>query len=78
MQITLPPRFENTLSPEETRLALALGLYVAGKLGFGRAAEFAGLSRPAFQRSMAERRVPMDYSMDDLAEDVAAIGLKAS
>ncbi|MBE7494750.1 MAG: UPF0175 family protein [Verrucomicrobiaceae bacterium] len=76
MHLALPPQFEDQLSQEDVRLGLALGLYVAGKLGFGRAAELAGLSRPAFQQSMAQRRLPMDYSMDDLAEDASALGLK--
>ncbi|MBL9132379.1 MAG: UPF0175 family protein [Verrucomicrobiaceae bacterium] len=76
MHLTLPPQIEDQLTQEDARLGLALGLYIAGKLGFGRAAELAGLSRPAFQQSMAQRRIPMDYSMDDLIEDASALGLK--
>lgn len=74
MQLTIPDQ----ISLEEARLALALGLYVKGTLGFGRAAEIAGISRPAFQQAMAEQRLAMDYSLDDLAEDMAAIQAKAA
>lgn len=78
MQVTLPTPIEAALTAEDVRLGLALGLYVSGKLGFGRAAEVAGLSRPQFQQAMAGRRLAMDYSLDDLAEDVAAIHAKAA
>ena len=73
MQVALPEPLESNLTPDEARLGLALGLYVTGKLGFGRAAEVAGLPRPAFQRLMAQQRVPMDYTLEDLHEDVAAM-----
>lgn len=59
-------------------MALALGLYVKGTLGFGSAAEVAGVSRPAFQQAMAEQRVVMDYSLGDLAEECGAIQAKAA
>ncbi len=73
MQLALPEPLEANLTPEEARLGLALGLYVSGRLGFGRAAEVAGLPRPAFQRLMAQQRVPMDYSLEDLHEDATAL-----
>ncbi len=73
MQLTLPDPIEARLTPEQAHLSLALGLYVSGQLGFGRAAEVAGLSRPQFQDIMARQRIPMDYTVEDLAEDVAAI-----
>jgi predicted HTH domain antitoxin len=73
MQVTLPESLETSLSPDDVRLSLALGLYVSGHLGFGRAAEVAGLPRPAFQQVLASQRVPMDYTMQDLAEDASAI-----
>ena len=73
MQLTLPPDLEQQLRPEEARLGLALGLYVNGRLGMGRAAEVAGLHRMEFQRAMARHRVPVDYTVDDLHEDLAAL-----
>lgn len=73
MELTLPGQIESSLTPAEVRLGLALGLYVSGKLGFGRAAEVAGVSRLAFQRAMAQQRLPMDYTPDDLREDARAL-----
>lgn len=73
MQLTLPSEIEQLLKPEEARLALALGLYVNGRLGMGRAAEVAGIHRMAFQQAMARHRIPADYALEDLREDVAAL-----
>ncbi|MCW1924573.1 UPF0175 family protein [Luteolibacter arcticus] len=73
MQVTLPAGLENQLTEREAKLAMALGLYVNGKLSFGNAASLAGVSRPEFQQSMAKHRLPMDYTLEDLADDVAAI-----
>ena len=78
MHVTLPPPIEADLNAEDVRLGLALGLYVSGKLGFGRASDVAGLSRPHFQQAIARRRLAVDYSLDDLTEDVAAIRAKAA
>lgn len=73
MQLTLPPELELQLKPEEARLGLALGLYVNGRLGMGRAAEVAGLHRMAFQQAMARHRIPADYTVDDLHDDITAL-----
>ena len=73
MELTLPGPIEDSLTPTEARMGLALGLYVSGKLGFGRAAAVAGVSRPAFQKAMAQQRLPMDYTPDDLREDAEAV-----
>ena len=78
MELKLPEPLEGNLSIEEARQSLALGLYVSGRLGFGRAAEVAGLPRLAFQRLMGQQRIPMDYSLEDLNDDVAAIKAKRS
>lgn len=73
MLVTLPADIEKSLAPEEASLGMAIGLYATGKLGFGRAAEAAGLSRPAFQAALARLRIPLDYSLQDLADDAAAL-----
>ncbi len=77
MRIVLPASLESGLTEAEARLGLALGLYVCGRIGFGRAADMAGLSRPAFQRVIARQRVPADYSLEDLREDAEAIQQRA-
>lgn len=38
----------------------------------GTAAEVAGLSVPEFQRELGRRRIPVNYSAEDLAYDVRA------
>lgn len=73
MELTLPAQIEHSLTPDEARMGLALGLYVSGKLGFGRAAMVSGVSRPTFQKAMALQRLPMDYTTEDLHEDVEAL-----
>lgn len=73
MILTLPAELEGQLSEKDARVAFAMGLYVNGKLSFGNAAMLAGGSRPEFQQSMARHRVPMDYTLEDLADDFAAI-----
>lgn len=78
MDVTLPTPIEAALTAEDVRLGLALGLYVSGKLGFGRASDVAGMTRPQFQQAMASRRLAVDYSLDDLAEDVASIHAKVA
>jgi predicted HTH domain antitoxin len=69
MQLQLPDQ----ISLDEGLLSLALGLYVRGRLGLGRAAELARMTRPAFQLAMAKQRLPMDYTLEDLAEDMSVI-----
>jgi predicted HTH domain antitoxin len=74
MQLPLPDQ----ISLDEWLLSLALGLYVRGRLGLGRAAELARMTRPAFQQAMAKQRLPMDYTLEDLAEDMSAIQARAA
>lgn len=75
MLLALPQEVEAHLDVEEARLGLAVGLYVRGRLGLGRAAEVAGLSRPAFQALLGRNRIPVDYSLLDLKEDAQALGM---
>lgn len=73
MQLALPADIEKGIKPEDAQLGLALGLYVSGRLGLGRAAEVAGLHRMAFQQAMAKHRIPVDYTEADFHADVTAI-----
>lgn len=73
MTMELPEDLGQNLAPEQLRLGLALGLYVAGTLSLGRAAELAGMARLAFQRLLAEREIPLNYGLEALREDFAAI-----
>ena len=72
MNVALPDRVEATLSPEEARLDFAVGMYSGGRVTMGTAAEVAGVSVPEFQRELGRRRIPVNYTAEDLAHDLAA------
>ena len=63
-----PPEAEARL-----RLELALSLYAQQILSLGKAAELAGLSRWDLNSILAKRHVPMHYTQEDLAEDLAYV-----
>ena len=52
-------------------LELAISLYAQQILGLGKAAELAGTSRLELNTILARRSVPMHYSPDEFAEDLA-------
>jgi predicted HTH domain antitoxin len=52
------------------RFTASVSLYSQGILGLGKAAQLAGLSRWEMNRLLAERKVPMHYSPEELAEDL--------
>ena len=79
MSITLeiPNNIHEALhvSPAEAeqrlKLELALALYAQNALGLGKAAQLASLSRLDFNDVLAERKIPMHYSQQELEEDLA-------
>ncbi len=60
------------LSPSEARLDLAIGMYSSGRVTMGTAAEVADLSTPQFQRELGRRRIPVNYSAENLEQDLQA------
>jgi predicted HTH domain antitoxin len=54
---------------------LAVQYYQQGLVSMGRAAEMSGLPRGEFERVLAERQVPRNYSVEDLRDDLAAVSL---
>ena len=72
MNVVLPERLEAKLNPQDARLDFAVGMYSSGRVTMGTAAEVADLSIPAFQRELGRRRIPVNYSSDDLAYDLRA------
>ncbi len=70
MILTLPTSLEDGHSPQWAALHLAIGLYVAREATLGQAAEVAGLSQSAFQRGLGERKIPINYTMENLAADI--------
>ena len=61
------PDLENV---QRLRLELSVSLYSQGILGLGKAAQLAGLSRWEMNRLLDERKVPMHYGPEELAEDL--------
>ena len=55
---------------QRLRLELSVSLYSQGILGLGKTAQLAGLSRSEMNRILAERKVPMHYGPEELAEDL--------
>ena len=55
---------------EELRLLVALELYREGRVSLGKAAELAGLSLREFLYELRSRRVPLNYDLEELEEDV--------
>jgi len=72
VNVALPERVEAKLSPQEARLDLAVGMYSSGRVTIGTAAEVADFSIPEFQRELGRRRIPVNYTSDDLAYDLRA------
>jgi predicted HTH domain antitoxin len=73
MKLTLPESLEARLSPESTALHLAIGLYVAEETTLGQSAEVAHLSQADFLRELGNRRIPIHYGAEELAEDLRAV-----
>ena len=55
---------------QRLRLELAVSLYSQGMLGLGKTAQLACVSRGEMNRVLAERKVPMHYGPEELAEDL--------
>ena len=72
MNVVLPERLEAMLKPREARLDLAVGMYSSGRVTMGTAAEVADLSVPEFQRELGRRRIPVNYTTEDLGHDLQA------
>ncbi len=55
----------------ELRKEMAVALYARGAFSAGKAAEFAGIGRVAFEQLLCERRVVRPFSIDELERDLA-------
>jgi predicted HTH domain antitoxin len=78
MILTLPENLEARLSPQFTALHLAIGLFVAEESTLGQAAQVAGLSQADFLRELGQRRIPIHYGREELADDLQAVESLAS
>ena len=61
------------LTPEQARLALAVGLFAEDRLTLAQAADLAGLDRLGFQRHLAARGIPLHYTQEGFDLDLAEL-----
>ena len=73
MELTLPAPLDARLSPQQTALHLAIGLFVTEEATLGQAAQVAGLSQSGFLRELGKRRIPIHYGAEELAADLLAV-----
>lgn len=73
MQLNLPEALESRLSPGETALHLAIGLFVTEEATLGQAAEIAGTTQASFLKELGRRRIPIHYGKEELADDLKVV-----
>jgi predicted HTH domain antitoxin len=73
MTAPLPQSLEKGHSPESAALYFAIGLYVSREATLGQAAEAAGLSQSKFQEELGKRKIPINYSVENLLADIESI-----
>jgi predicted HTH domain antitoxin len=61
------------LDQQDALVDVAIGLYKRDEVSLGRAAEIANLSVPAFLNELGRRKIPVNYSVDDLRTDVETL-----
>jgi predicted HTH domain antitoxin len=75
MTVTIPDeRIRNVpLTERDALVDVAIGLYKREIISLGRAAEIAGLSTPQMLEELGQRRIPINYGVEDLREDLATL-----
>ena len=62
------------MDERQARIEIACRLFDAGKLSFGHAAEFAGLSREVLEQELRERDIPRyRYTEEDFERDMRTL-----
>jgi predicted HTH domain antitoxin len=56
------------LDQQDALVDIAIDLYKRDEVSLGRAAEIANLSVPAFLGELGRRKIPVNYSVDDLID----------
>ena len=56
-----------------TELETALALYAKREVTLGQAAEVARLSQVEFQCELGQRKIPINYTLEDLQSDLQAV-----
>jgi predicted HTH domain antitoxin len=73
MTVPLPKNLEQGRTPQWAALHLAIGLYVSREATLGQAAEAAGLSQSDFQDELGKRKIPINYSVENLLADIQSV-----
>lgn len=60
-------------SAEDLRLELACALYARGRISSIIGADLAGTDLVSFQSALRERKIPRQYSSDDLHDDLSTL-----
>lgn len=60
-------------SEQELLLELAIGLYAARKVSFGKARQLAGLDWYSFRSLLDERGIPAHYDVQNFEEDLRTL-----
>ena len=72
MLLTIPDDILSSLdmNEQELLLELAVALYAAEKISFGKARRLAGLDWYRFREVLAERNIPAHYDVEQFEEDL--------
>ena len=62
------------LDERDAVVDIAIGLYKRQAVSLGRAAEIASISSVELLAELGRRHIPINYGVDELREDVAALG----
>ncbi|NJK91978.1 MAG: UPF0175 family protein [Blastochloris sp.] len=62
-----------TVTTDEARLSIALGLFQDGKATLGQSARVAGISVTDFMKELGRRHIPMNYGPDDFQDDLKTL-----
>jgi predicted HTH domain antitoxin len=73
MELVLPKPLSERISPKDAALHLAFGLFVTEEATLGQAAQTAALSQAEFLRQLGQRRIPIHYGREELANDLLAV-----
>ena len=61
------------VSERDALVDIAIGLYKREQVSLGRAAEIANMSSPAFLDELGRRKIPINYGVDDLRQDLSSL-----
>ena len=58
---------------DEFRLEIAILLYEKKRFSLGQAAKFSGMQKFQFQKELANRKIPLNYDIEELRKDIQTL-----